>query len=113
MNREIGIVAKLVQIRTLLTLLLCVHRRADNTEMVHSFKLIEEKIISSAVPVQLVPSMWQAFHEGIARVAASMSLMMSAFSSTLHLPEEGPPARCRRVKLNFGVARKASVAVSL
>ena len=38
-------------------------------------------MFSSAVPVQLVPSISQAFHDGMARVAARMSAMTSALSA--------------------------------
>ena len=38
---------------------------------------------SSAVPVQLVPSIWQAFHDDMACVAARMSEMTSGFSGTV------------------------------
>jgi hypothetical protein len=49
-------------------------------------------MFSSAVPVQLVPSTWQAFHDGIARVAARMSVITSALSASVRSPDDVPPA---------------------
>lgn len=49
-------------------------------------------MFSSAVPVQLVPSTWQAFHDGIARVAARMSAITSALSASVRPPDDAPPA---------------------
>ena len=43
-------------------------------------------VLSSAVPSQLVPSTTQAFHDGIARVAARMSAMTLSFSSRVFPP---------------------------
>ena len=39
-------------------------------------------MFSSAVPSQLVPSIWQAFHDGEAHVAARISAITLSFSST-------------------------------
>ena len=44
-------------------------------------------VFSSAVPVQLVPSIWQAFHDGKVRDAARISAMTSSFNSSLHVPD--------------------------
>ena len=49
-------------------------------------------MFSSPVPVHLVPSIWQAFHDGIAYVAARMSLMASAFIATTRRPDDASPA---------------------
>ncbi|KIL67616.1 hypothetical protein M378DRAFT_159431 [Amanita muscaria Koide BX008] len=47
---------------------------------------------SSAVSLQLAPSTWQAFHDAEARVAPRMSAITFAFSASLRLPDEAPPA---------------------
>ncbi len=39
-------------------------------------------MISSGVSVQLVPSIWQTFRDGMTRVAANILAMMSWLSST-------------------------------
>jgi len=52
-------------------------------------------IFSSTVPAQLVPSISQAFHDGMARVAASISDITSAFNAKLRLLDEAPsPIDC-------------------
>ena len=48
-------------------------------------------MFSSPVPVHLVPSIWQAFHDGIAYVAARMSPTTSAFSSSMRWFDDTPP----------------------
>lgn len=48
-------------------------------------------MFSFAVPSQLMPSTSQAFHVGMARVAARISLITSAFSSSLRTPVDVPP----------------------
>jgi len=47
---------------------------------------------SSAVPVQLVPSIWQAFHEGMAWVAARIPSMTSALSAIARVSDDERPA---------------------
>ena len=48
-------------------------------------------MFSSPVPVHLVPSIWQAFHDDIAYVAARMSPTTSAFSSSTRWFDDTPP----------------------
>ncbi|KAH9989697.1 hypothetical protein BJV74DRAFT_451759 [Russula compacta] len=49
-------------------------------------------MFSSPVPAQLVPSIWQAFHDGMACVAARMSVMTSEFSAIMGWLDERSPA---------------------
>jgi len=49
-------------------------------------------MFSSAVPVQLVPSIWQAFHDGMARVAERISAMTSELSSSVSPTDDPSPA---------------------
>lgn len=51
-------------------------------------------MFSSAVPVKLVYSIWQAFHDGVARVAMRISAMTSELSSSVHPLDEALPALC-------------------
>src|SRR5437879_7798066 len=48
-------------------------------------------MFSSPVPVHLVPSIWQVFHDGIAYVAAKISLTTSAFSASIRRFDDAPP----------------------
>src|SRR6202035_65437 len=59
-----------------------------------SYMPIEETYVcmfSSAVPLQLVPSTWQAFHDGMACVAARMSAITSPLSSSVRPPDDVLP----------------------
>ena len=47
-------------------------------------------VFSSAVPAQLVASTSQAFHDGMARVAARISDITSAFNAMLRLLDDTP-----------------------
>ena len=48
-------------------------------------------MFSSAEPIQLVPSIWHAFHDGMARVAARISATTSSFNASVRLPGDSPP----------------------
>lgn len=60
------------------------HRQSQRSSgsMVDTYFLI----FSSAVPLQLVPSIWHALHDGMAWVAARMSEMTSAFIASVRVP---------------------------
>ena len=49
-------------------------------------------MFSSAVPVQVVPSIWQAVHDGMARVIERMSATTSELSSSVSPTGDPPPA---------------------
>ena len=49
-------------------------------------------MFSSVVSVQLMPSTWQAFRDGIARVAARMSATTSGLSASVGPLDDAPPA---------------------
>ena len=49
-------------------------------------------MFSSTVPVQLVPSIWQAFHDGMAQVLERMSATTSELSSSVSPTDDPPPA---------------------
>ncbi|SRR6266851_1427384 len=48
-------------------------------------------MFSSAVLVQLVSSIWQAFHDGMGRVATNISAITFWLISSVHPPDDAPP----------------------
>ena len=55
-------------------------------------------MFSSAVPVQSVPSIWQAFHDGMACVTERISAMTPELRSSACPTDDPPPALvCSRV----------------